>query len=66
MSSLTFTPTPAPADAPVVTVPKYHVRLEKNTKGYNWEISVRSDDPQEVMREVQRINQELRTQYGTA
>lgn len=42
----------------------YTVKLIKNTKGHNWEITVRADTAEEVMRETLKIDKELTAEFG--
>ena len=41
------------------------VKLIKNTKGYVWEISIKAKDPEEMMRELRKVEAEVRAEYGT-
>lgn len=40
------------------------VKLEKNTKGYNWEISYRGENVDEVLARIREVNQKLMAEYG--
>lgn len=51
-------------DQQIIQVPKYSVKLIKNTKGYNWEISVRDDMPGVVVQWIERLDKEMRQKYG--
>ena len=53
-------------DEQPVILPKHYVKLTRNTKGYNWEISCRSDDLKEVMDTIAFVDQVCRKQYGNA
>lgn len=48
----------------LIQTPKVHVKLIKNTRGYNWEISVRDDYEAVVMKKVEEIDKEMRRKYG--
>ncbi|MGH7744376.1 MAG: hypothetical protein ACREQ5_06080 [Candidatus Dormibacteria bacterium] len=41
-----------------------HVTLTKNTKGYGWEVSIHGDDTEEVLRDVEKVEAELKRKYG--
>ena len=41
-----------------------HVTLTKNTKGYQWEISVFGSDSEKVMTTINTININLQKEYG--
>lgn len=40
------------------------VKLERNSKGYNWEISYRGEDAEAVLAKIREINQKLLSEYG--
>jgi len=40
------------------------VKLEKNSKGYNWEISYRGENVDEVLAKIREVNQKLMAEYG--
>ena len=48
-----------------VITQKLNVKLEKNSKGYNWEITVtNADNIQDAMNVIQETDQILRHEYG--
>lgn len=57
--------TPGEGDEVVVNIPNVRIKLIKNTKGFNWEISVAGDTGQEVLDRTKRINAEMQRQYGS-
>lgn len=40
------------------------VKLEKNSKGYNWEISYRGENLDEVLAKIREANNKLQAEYG--
>ena len=40
------------------------VKLEKNSKGYNWEISYAGEDFETVLAKIQKIDESLKSEYG--
>lgn len=40
------------------------VKLERNSKGYNWEISFAGEDADKVLAVVRATNEKLRVEYG--
>lgn len=48
-----------------VVTSKYKIKLTRNTKGYNWEISSHSDDMIEVTKDVATIDRWLREKFGS-
>ncbi|MDE4542287.1 hypothetical protein [Thermoanaerobacterium sp. R66] len=40
------------------------VKLEKNTKGYNWEISYAGEDIEVVLARIREANKKLQEEYG--
>ena len=43
----------------------YKIKLEKNTKGYNFEISVSGSDLKDVIARIDEANQVMAAKYGT-
>jgi hypothetical protein len=41
-----------------------HIRLEKNSKGYNWEISYSDEDEEAVLSKIREVNARLTKEYG--
>jgi hypothetical protein len=41
-----------------------HVRLEKNSKGYNWEISFSHEDSEAALGKIREVNAKLKAEYG--
>ena len=41
-----------------------HVRLERNSKGYNWEISYAHEDAEVVLAKIREVNAKLKAEYG--
>lgn len=48
-----------------VVTSRYKIKLTRNTKGYNWEISSHSDDMIEVTKDVATIDRWLREKFGS-
>lgn len=42
----------------------FKIEITKNTKGYNWTIRVYGDDPDEVTRQVEKLNDWAKNTYG--
>lgn len=42
------------------------VKITKNTKGYNWEVSVHGDDVVEALEKAIVIDQRLRDRFGVS
>lgn len=42
---------------------KVHVKLERNTKGYTWEISTDGEDPDQVLDVLASVDAKLRAAY---
>ncbi len=42
----------------------FKVEVTKNTKGYNWTIRVYGDDPDEVTRQVEKLDNWAKEKYG--
>lgn len=40
------------------------VKLEKNSRGYNWEISYRGENLDEVLAKIREANKKLQEEYG--
>ncbi|MGF7431065.1 hypothetical protein PQV03_09910 [Thermoanaerobacterium thermosaccharolyticum] len=40
------------------------IKLEKNTKGYNWEISYAGEDIEAVLTRIREANEKLQKEYG--
>lgn len=40
------------------------IKLEKNSKGYNWEISYAGEDIEAVLSKIRETNQKLQAEYG--
>jgi hypothetical protein len=40
------------------------IKLEKNSKGYNWEISVTGRELEAILAEIRKADQSLRQEYG--
>lgn len=40
------------------------IKLEKNTKGYNWEISYAGEDIEAVLTKIREANEKLTKEYG--
>lgn len=49
----------------VVSVPNVRVKLIRNTKGYQWEISCAGDTTDDVLQRTYEADLELRRLYGT-
>jgi hypothetical protein len=49
----------------VVNVPNVRIKLIRNTKGYNWEISVADDDMDYVLARTYDADAWLRKHYGS-
>lgn len=43
-----------------------HIRLERNSKGYNWEISYAHEDQEAVLKKIREVDVQLRAEYGQA
>jgi hypothetical protein len=41
-----------------------HVRLEKNSRSYNWEISYTHEDAGVVLAKIREVNAKLKAEYG--
>ena len=41
-----------------------HIRLEKNSKGYNWEISYSHEDSETALSKIREVNAQLKAEYG--
>jgi len=39
------------------------VKLERNSKGYNWEISYKGENADEVLAKIREVNQKLMAEY---
>ena len=44
----------------------FHVTLTKNTKGYQWEISIHGDNAEKTVDEIIKIDNKLSIEYGKA
>jgi hypothetical protein len=44
--------------------PEVNIKLEKNSKGYNWEISYRGENLDEVLAKIREANNKLQAEYG--
>jgi len=42
------------------------IKLEKNSKGFNWEISIHGKDLAEILPKLEEANQALQGKYGGA
>lgn len=40
------------------------VKIERNSKGYNWEVELRAEDMEEALRETTAAEDKLREKYG--
>lgn len=40
------------------------IKLEKNTKGYSWEISYAGEDLDKVLEKIREANARLQAEYG--
>ncbi|MCZ7598389.1 MAG: hypothetical protein M5U09_12615 [Gammaproteobacteria bacterium] len=49
----------------LVQTPKCSVKLIRNSRGYNWEITYRDDYQGVVLQKVEEIDKELREKYGS-
>jgi hypothetical protein len=47
-----------------MSVEPIKVKIEKNTKGFNWEISVSGDNLKEIMNRIREANTALALEYG--
>jgi hypothetical protein len=45
------------------TVPPNKIKLIKNTKGYNWELTVSGDDIEEMENQIESLDQWARNHY---
>jgi hypothetical protein len=43
---------------------KNSIKLMKMSKGYNWEIKVISDNPDEIIPKIEELNKRLKILYG--
>lgn len=46
------------------TVEQVKVKLEKNSKGFNWEVSYSGDDADAVLKTIQETNEKLQVAFG--
>jgi hypothetical protein len=44
--------------------PRLRLRLERNSKGYNWEISYEADDPEEALAMIRQVNERMQEEFG--
>lgn len=44
--------------------PEIQVKLEKNSKGYNWEITFKGEDADAVLAKIREVNKKLNEEYG--
>lgn len=44
--------------------PVVKVKLERNSKGYNWEISYEHEDLDIALAKIREANERLKTEYG--
>lgn len=53
---------------PIINIQKlaepFHITLTKNTKGYQWEVSVHSETGEQALEQVQKLEAELKAKYG--
>lgn len=42
------------------------IKLEKNSKGYNWEVSVAGNNIDDILASIEDANAKLKTAYGVA
>jgi hypothetical protein len=47
-------------------VEPYKVKLERNTRGFNWEISVAGADLEDVMARIDEANEIMKAKFGGA
>ena len=47
-----------------MSVEPMKVKIEKNTKGYNWEVAVSGSDLKEIMTKIREANTALALEYG--
>ena len=41
-----------------------HIRLEKNSKGYNWEVSFSDEDSEVALNKIREVNAQLQSEFG--
>ena len=41
-----------------------HVKLERNSKGYNWEVSFSHEDSEIALSKIREVNTQLQTEFG--
>lgn len=42
------------------------IKLEKNSKGFNWEISMIGEDFPSILKKIDEINEVMKAKYGGA
>ena len=41
-----------------------HIRLERNSKGYNWEVSFSDEDSDVALQKIREVNAQLQSEFG--
>ena len=41
-----------------------HIRLEKNSRGFNWEVSYSHENEEIALRKIKEVNEKLRAEFG--
>lgn len=48
-----------------MSVPPIVIKVEKNSKGYNWELRVSGEDEVQVLSRLDRLTAQMKSRYGS-